>query len=459
MKRKYLGFLEEWLREQDRKPLVIRGARQVGKTWLVRYFASKQKRRLIELNFEKDPMLVTLFKSNDPKQILLNLGSLLGEDIHPHQCLLFLDEIQAVPELLAKLRWFAEDLPQLPVIAAGSLLEFVFEEHTFSMPVGRIGYMHMEPLSFEEFLVASKQESLLSYLKAFQWDTEIPEVFHERLMSFFKEYIVVGGMPAAVASWVHDRSLSKVSKIHRNLITAYRDDFAKYCGRIDKERLDEILLAIPKFLSEKFIYSKVNPGVRSEIIKQAFDLLCKARICHRVTSAHANGIPIGAELDKKFFKAIFLDVGLCSAALNLTLDQIATTDEIILINSGGIAEQVAGQLLRTISLPYVEPELYYWLREGINSAEIDYVIQQGSRIIPIEVKAGSTGSLKSLHLFMGLKKLSTALRINSDLPSQTDVQIKDHEGNDIKYTLLSIPFYLLGQVHRLIGEQSQEQRS
>jgi predicted AAA+ superfamily ATPase len=214
--------------------------------------------------------------------------------------------------------------------------------------------------------------------------------------------------------------------------------------------LDEILLVIPKFLSEKFFYSKVNPNIRSEIIKQAFDLLCKARICHRVTSAHANGIPIGAELDKKFFKAIFLDVGLCSAALGLTLDQITNLNEIILINSGKIAEQVAGQLLRTISLPYIEPELYYWLREGINSAEIDYIIQHGSRLIPIEVKAGSTGSLKSLHLFMGLKKLPTALRVNSDFPSQTEVQVKDQDGSDIKYTLLSIPFYLLGQIHRLI---------
>jgi predicted AAA+ superfamily ATPase len=450
MKRKYFVFLQEWLRAHDRKPLVIRGARQVGKTWLVRYFAEQQNRRLIELNFEKEPHLASFFQSNDPKEILLNLGSLRDEVIDPNQCLLFLDEIQAVPELLPKLRWFAEDLPELPVIAAGSLLEFVLEEHTFSMPVGRIGYMYMEPLSFEEFLVASKREPLLSHLEAFQWSTKIPKALHEKALSLFKEYIVIGGMPAAVASWVAERSLLKVNQIHRDLITTYRDDFAKYCGRIDKERLDEILLAIPKFLGEKFIYSKVNPNIRSELIKQAFDLLCKARVCHRVTSAHANGVPIGAELDKKFFKAIFLDVGLCSAALDLTLDQITTTDEIILINSGGIAEQVSGQLLRTISLPYIEPELYYWLREGKNSAEIDYIIQHGSRLIPIEVKACSTGSLKSLHLFMGLKKLSTALRINSDFPTQTDVQVKDQDGNDVKYTLLSIPFYLLGQIHRLI---------
>jgi len=450
MKRKYFGFLQEWLKAEDRQPLVIRGARQVGKTWLVRHFAQEQNKRLIELNFEKEPQLATFFKSNNPKEILLNLGSFFGEVIHPHQCLLFLDEIQAVPELLAKLRWFAEDLPELPVIAAGSLLEFVLERHTFSMPVGRIGYMHMEPLSFEEFLVASSQKGLLDYLEAFQWNTEIPEALHERLMSLFKEYIIIGGMPAAVATWVIDRSLPKVNQVHRNLITTYRDDFAKYSGRIDKERLDEVLIAIPKFLGEKFIYSKVNPDVRYAMIKQAFDLLCKARICNRVTSSHANGIPLGAGLDKKFFKAIFLDVGLCSAALDLKLEQIAAIDEITLINSGGIAEQVVGQLLRTVFLLYAEPELYYWLREGKNSAEIDYIIQHGSALIPIEVKAGSTGSLKSLHLFMGSKKFQTALRINSDYPSQTDVQVKDQTGNSVQYNLLSIPFYLLGQVHRLL---------
>lgn len=450
MKRKYLRFLQEWLRTRNRQPLVIRGARQVGKTWLVRYFAQEQKKRLIELNFEKEPQLVTFFKSNDPKQILLNLGSYFNEEIHPNECILFLDEIQAVPELLAKMRWFAEDLSELPVIAAGSLLEFVLEEHTFSMPVGRIGYMYMEPLSFEEFLIANNQKTLCDYLEAFHWNIEIPKALHEKLMSFFKEYIVIGGMPAAVASWITDRSLPKINQIHRNLITTYRDDFAKYGGRIAKERLDEILMAIPKFLGKKFIYSKVNPDIRSAAIKQAFDLLSTARICHPVISAHANGIPLGAELDKKFFKAIFLDIGLCSAALGLTLDQISTLDEIAFINSGGIAEQAVGQLLRTINQPYIEPALYYWLREGKNSAEIDYIIQQGSRLIPIEVKAGSTGTLKSLHLFMGLKKLSTALRINSNPPSQTNVQIKDQEGNSVQYTLLSIPFYLIGQIQRLV---------
>lgn len=451
MERKSLHFLQEWLKDKNRQPLVIRGARQVGKTWLVRHFAKLQKRHLIELNFEKDPQFATIFNSNDPKQILLNLESLFGERIQLNHSLLFLDEIQAEPVILAKLRWFYEEIPELPVIAAGSLLEFALEKHTFSMPVGRIAYMYLEPMSFEEFLVASKQDLLLSYLESFHWGHEIPLALHEKFLILFKEYIIVGGMPQAVASWIESRSLSKVSQIHRNLITTFRDDFSKYTTRIDRERLDEVLTSVPRYLGEKFVYSRVNPNVRSETIKQAFELLCKARICHRVISSHANGIPIGAGLDKKFFKAIFLDVGLCSAILGLTLNDITNVNEIALINSGGVAEQIVGQLLRTIDFPYVDPEVYYWLRVGKNSAEVDYIKQVGSTLFPIEVKAGSTGSLKSLHLFMQLKKLSHAVRINSDLSCQTQIQIKDPDGNEIKYTLLSIPFYLIGQINRLIS--------
>lgn len=452
MKRVALSFLHHWLTSAQRKPLVIRGARQVGKTWLVRHFAEMQQISLFELNFEKNPHLITLFESNEPRQILLALSAHFSQTLDPKKSLLFLDEVQAVPEILAKLRWFAEDLPELPVITAGSLLEFVLARHSFSMPVGRIQYMHLEPLSFEEFLLAKGKQMLVDYLSAYQGNTVIPRAIHDQLMTDFKEYLIIGGMPAAVVSWTHESSLNQIDQIHHDLMATYRDDFAKYRGRLAIERLDEVMMAVPKFLGEKFIYSRVNPAVQIPSIKHSLELLCQARICHRVLGCAANGVPLMAELLDRYLKVIFLDIGLCSAALGLALDQLFPIDEISLINKGAIAEQVVGQLLRTINPFYAEPSLTYWHREEKGSnAEIDYVIQHGNKVIPIEVKAGTTGSLKSLHLFMGLKGLSLAVRVNSDLPSKVEVQTKDRLGKTIQYRLISLPFYLLGQLHRLIG--------
>ena len=451
MDRSAINYLKNWLISTDRKPLVIRGARQVGKTWLVRHFAQLSGKQLIEINFEKQPSYASLFDSNEPKHILQNLSTLHHETVDPDNCFLFLDEIQTVPALFSKLRWFAEDLPQLPVIAAGSLLEFLLTEHSFSMPVGRISYMHLEPLSFEEFLLANHKKTLYDYLLTYDINHPMPIAVHEQMTAFFKEYLLVGGLPAAVMSWTTERSLNKISQIQHDLITTYRDDFNKYKGRIAIERLDEVLMAVPKMLGQKFVFSRVNPSIQPDTMKQVLNLLGKARICHRVFASTANGVPLKAEIKEKYFKEIFLDTGLCSMILGLNLNQINAASEITLINQGGMAEQVVGQLLRTINPPYQEPELYYWLREEKgSSAEIDYVIQHGNKVIPVEVKAGSTGTLKSLHLYMGLKKFSLAIRINSDLPSKTIVDVKDREKNKIQYTLISIPFYLVGQIHRLL---------
>ncbi len=451
MNRTVTSDLQNWLISIDRKPLVIRGARQVGKTWLVRHLAEKNQKQIVELNFEKQPQLASLFSATDVNKILIALGVVINQKIDPNECILFLDEIQAAPQLFSKLRWFAEELPKLPVIAAGSLLEFVLEEHTFSMPVGRISYMHLEPLSFEEFVLANDKVQLYEYLKNYQWKIDTPTLVHEQMMRLFKEYLLIGGMPGVVSNWITENSLKRVHQIQSDLLATYRDDFSKYRGRISIEKLDETVMAIPRMLGEKFVYSHVNSEVTAKTIKNILELLSKARLCHRVSATLANGIPLAAELRDKYFKEIFLDTGLCCAALGLNLNQINTENELIMINNGGIAEQVAGQLLRTINPPYLEPSLYYWLREEKDSnAEVDYIIQHGNQVVPVEIKAGSTGGLKSLHLFMGLKKLPIAVRINSDYPRKTQVKVKDPSGQLVQYKLLSIPFYLIGQIHRLL---------
>jgi predicted AAA+ superfamily ATPase len=452
MHRTALSFLEKWLSSDNRKPLVIRGARQVGKTWLVRHFAKMQGKKLIEINLEKYPKLAASFSSNEPAVVLQRLRADLETSIDPENCILFIDEIQAAPELFPKLRWFAEDMAQLPIIAAGSLLEFLLGKQEFSMPVGRISYMYLEPLSFEEYLLAQDRNALVTQIKEFRWSNGISDFTHENLQSLFKEYIIIGGMPAAVNAWNSTRSFSDVSQVHNDILHTYRDDFGKYSGRIPPQRLQEVITAVPRCLGQKFVYNSVNQNERIPIIKGALELLCQAKVCHQITASSANGVPLAAELLKSYLKVILLDVGLSSADLGLSLSDIQLVEELDLINKGGIAEQVVGQLLRTIGPIYQEPALYYWINsEKSSSAEIDYLIQHGSKVVPVEVKAGKSGKLKSLHIFMRLKELSSAVRINSNPPQLSEVSVKDTQGYPVNYKLLSIPFYLIGELHRLLN--------
>ncbi|NGX60031.1 MAG: hypothetical protein KR126chlam3_01193 [Chlamydiae bacterium] len=456
MKRDLTHFLQDWLNSSARKPLVIRGARQVGKTWLIRNLAESTHKQLIELNFEKRPDLESLFSSNEPKEIVVNIAAFFGRAIEPTNTILFLDEIQAAPHLLAKLRWFAEEMPQLPIVAAGSLLDFALADHEFSMPVGRIGYMYLEPLSFEEFLEAVEHPELRTYLSTYHLSRKIPIAIHKQLIAIVKEYLVIGGMPAAVSSWVTKKNLEVVNQVHFDLLATYREDFAKYRGRLTTNRLEDILTSIPRQLGKKFVYSHANPEVNTPPLRQALDLLDKARVCHRVFATSANGLPLNAEIKEKFFKAILLDCGLVSAKLGLSLHQLSSVSELTLINSGGLAEQLVGQQIRTLFPPFVPPSLNYWQRTEIGAnAEVDYVIQHKNQIVPVEVKAGSTGTLKSLHQFMESKERNLAVRINSDYPTFGFIRLKTTTGSTVEYSLLSVPFYLIGQLHRLLTEVTE----
>jgi len=457
MKRDHSSFLVDWFNSNARKPLVIRGARQVGKTWLIRDLAESMQRKLIELNFEKRPDLESLFSSNEPKEIIVNIAASQGA-IEPSNAILFLDEIQAAPHLLAKLRWFAEEMPELAVVAAGSLLDFALTDHEFSMPVGRISYMYLEPLSFEEFLQATGRQGLRRYLQTYHLNKEIPAALHRELIAAVKEYLVIGGMPAAVLSWANDKNLKIINQIHFDLLATYREDFAKYQGRLTINRLEDVLASIPRQLGKKFVYSRANPEVNTPPLKQALDLMLKARVCHQVLATSANGLPLNAEIKEKFFKVILLDCGLISAELGLSLHQLNSVTELTLVNNGGIAEQFVGQQLRTLFPPFAPPSLNYWQRTETNTnAEIDYVIQHRNLIVPVEVKAGKTGTLKSLHQFMQRKRRSLAVRINSDYPTLGPVRVKISEGPTLEYTLLSLPFYLIGQLHRLIEVVENQQ--
>lgn len=451
MQRTILKTLMQWYRSYDRKPLIIRGARQVGKTWLARTLAKQAQLQLVELNFERDPQLASLFDSNDPKQTIRHIEMALNITIDAKRSLLFLDEIQTVPALLSKLRWFAEELPALPIVAAGSLLEFALGDQIFSMPVGRIAYLYVEPLSFIEFLLADGKQTLAKLIPSFLLSDTLPTLVHEQLMQAFNLYLLIGGLPAAVKTWQQTHDINQVSQIHHNLLSTYRDDFHKYTKHLNTDYLDSVLAKIPTMLGGKFVYQRILPDEDTRPIKRARELLTRARLCHTVYLSDANGIPLGAQKKDKNHKVILLDVGLSIALLGLNLSAFQLEKTHHLINQGGLCEQVTGQMLRTLAPSYVDPTLYYWIREKKGaSAEIDYVVQHNCSIVPIEVKSGKTGTLKSLHLFMHLKKLKYAIRINADLPSITPVNTRLHNGDTVTYTLLSLPFYMVSEIHRLL---------
>lgn len=449
MERTALNDLKQWLQSSSRMPLVVRGARQVGKTWLVRELARSSNLKLIEINFELHPDKKALFEVNEPQQVLSALEINLGQSIDAHQSLLFLDEIQAFPEMLAKLRWFKEIMPELPVVVAGSLLEFVLDEHSFAMPVGRISYYHLEPLSFEEFLHA-QNPPLLALLQNYQWEL-LPNHIHQQALDHLKTYTLIGGLPAAVSSWLTDASWVTVQRIHHDILTTYRDDFARYKGRYDMALFDDTFNYVSANIGNKIVYSHINQHAQVAALTQIMNLLTKARIIHTVQASAGNGIPLGAEINSKHKKAIMLDTGLANSMLGINAQDFISDESLATIHKGAIAEQLVGQLLRTIEPSYVEPTLYYWLRNAPGSnAEVDYLIQHGSHIIPIEVKAGTRGSMQSLHRLMKLKGYMRAVRFSTNPPSQMQVNTQLSSGENVQYELLTLPIYMVGQLKRLL---------
>jgi uncharacterized protein len=452
MNRTNLDVLKRWMQEVNRKPLVLRGARQVGKTWLIRELAKQLDLRLVEVNFERAGSEVTgIFRSKDPRAVVRSLELMVGHSIDPSNTLLFLDEIQAMPEVLANLRWFAEELSALPVIAAGSLLDFVLADHAFSMPVGRITYLHLEPMTFEEFLQAAGEEELLKEVSQWTPDLDWPEVAHARLSERYRDFMIVGGMPGVVQRWFAGGSLLECAQLQQSLLGTYRDDFSKYSRRLPVERIGRVMESIPRMLGQTFKYSRVADGERATAIREALELLCRARLATRVQTSTGMGLPLGGDIRERVFKVIFLDSGLVCAALGLTLQRVTDLAGLVLVNEGGLAEQSVGQVLRAALPHFAERTLYFWSSDRKGAAsEVDYLIQHGSRIVPVEVKAGTTGTLKALHHFMAMRDLKLAVRVNADRPSLTKVDIKTTEGAPVQYRLMSIPFYLAGQVHRLL---------
>jgi predicted AAA+ superfamily ATPase len=439
MQRTLLRWLVHWMKDSRRTPLILRGARQVGKSYLVQEFGRNHFRNCIEVNLELEPQLGGCFARLDAKAICSELELLFGQSIIDDETLLFIDEIQANPQALAALRVFKEQRPGLHVIAAGSLLEFALQDlEDFSFPVGRVSFAYLQPMSFAEFLLATGQERLLESLEKVEVDSPTPAVVHERLLQVVRHYVLVGGMPEAVDAFRETGSFLEAAKIHRRLSQAFVADFAKYGRRYDIRRLQTLFSAAPRLVGEHFKYSKVDRDSKARDLKQPLLDLERAGLIRIVQATHATGIPLGSEVQDKSFKIQFVDIGLMLSAMGVRLD-VPNIEEFLFAGEGGLAEQLVGGELVASASADERPELYFWERQKRGSeAEVDFVIPVRGQIVPIEVKAGTTGSLRSLRLFMKERGLSLGVRV-----SQHPLSFQDG--------ILSVPFYLVHQLRRIVA--------
>jgi predicted AAA+ superfamily ATPase len=444
--RDVLQQFQAWLRAPDRKPLIVRGARQVGKSHSVREFGKLQFKNICEVNFEKDRQVRAVFSNLDPEKIISQLSLYYNQPIDLHDTLLFLDEIQDCPDALLALRYFYEKQPQRAVIAAGSLLDLeLARDKELSFPVGRVEYLFLHPVSFSEFLDYTGNQRYREFIAQMELSQEVPPLVHQKLLELFGTYIVTGGMPAVIRQYVEAPTSLRFKAVQADILRSYKDDFKKYRSRIDYERLEQIFDTLARICGRRFKYTECGADFSQQTVRKALTLFAQAKLITHVHASHANGLPLGAELDTREHKIIFLDVGLLSALLGAN-STAASHWNIDLVNSGTIGEQIVGQeflaytqhLISPVDTGAVlEPALYFWRRDKIGgSAEVDYLVLIRGTVIPVEVKAGTTGKLRSLRSFIEARRAPYGIRISQHPLSYTD-------------QVLSVPYYAISQLSRI----------
>lgn len=396
MKRLIDWHLETWKKEEKRKPLLLKGARQIGKTYAVRELGKKFA-SFVEINFELVPEAKTIFEKDlVPERIIWELGLLAQTKIIPGETLLFLDEIQMAPQAILALRYFYEMMPKLHVVAAGSLLDFVLEK--VGMPVGRISMLYVYPLSFMEFLSATGHSS---FAAAIMQQLSFSDIIHDKLLDLLGQYLAIGGMPEAVSAWIQTKDPRAAYEAQKGLVETYRLDFPKYAKKHQLSYLDVLFNQIPHFIGGQFKYSSVHGEYKKRELAPCIDLLRRANVLHCVTHSAGNGVPLGAEVNLERFKMIFLDVGLSQALLGLDLAAWFLNPDKDLVNRGNIVEAFVGQELLVYGSPKWKNDLYFWKRESKGAlAEVDYLLDENGVVVPIEVKSGHGSTLRSMHQFL-----------------------------------------------------------
>jgi predicted AAA+ superfamily ATPase len=433
--------LELWHKSANHKPLLIRGARQVGKSTAVRQLG-KSFTHFLEINLEKQPDLHQFFPDNiNVKQTCQMLSVTTGVPIVPGKTLLFIDEIQSCQNAIRALRYFREDFPELHVIAAGSLLEFALEDLP-SFAVGRIRSFYLYPFSFDDFLSAQGLDALIQFKKdSVSNGTPLPEPIHKQLVEQLRTFYLVGGMPEAVSTWISSQSFLDCKHVHSDILDTYQQDFSKYKKRVSPDLLRQVLRSVVLQAGTKFVFAQASREVPAASVKECLRLLTLAGLITPVKHTAANGVPLGAEENEKYIKYLFLDLGLMQTLLGLPAEDILLASEMDFVNKGAASEMFVGlELLKAYDC-FVKAELFYWQNtdKGTQS-EIDYLTVIGGKIIPIEVKANTQGKMQSLHLFM--EKHGSAYGIRTSLEN---ISSYTHNNHLIKV----IPIYALSALRNI----------
>lgn len=442
MQRKIDQELLKWKNSPRRVPLLVRGGRQVGKTYAIEAFGKTHFHTTVTINFERNRRYLSIFDPSldlSPLKIVRAIEELSQTAIHPGETLLFFDEIQACPRAIMALRYFKEEMPNLHVIGAGSLLEFSLKGENFSFPVGRVEFQYMYPLSFHEFLAASQETVSLHRLGEISLDHPPSASLHAHLLSKVRDYFRIGGMPAALASFLKNGLSLEAAEIQQMILDSYRSDFGKYASAAQQKYLEMCFDRAPLLVGSRVKYSKIASEAQARDLKGALHLLETAGLIHSVHATEASGLPLVSTIQEKKLKLIFLDIGLLQQYLYID-PQLLNKEDLLQVNAGALAEQFVGQELLVNTPSYRKESLFFWEREKRGSeAEVDYVIHYRTHIIPIEVKAGTSGKRRSLRIFMEEKGAPLGIHI-----SQNPLSFQNR--------VLSLPLYLLADLPKLLDE-------
>lgn len=432
MKRTLIHELLVWKEKENRKPLILKGVRQCGKTYLLKDFGNRYYDNVAYFNFEETDSLISVFeKDYDTKRIILELELFLGKSIKPGSTLIILDEIQECGRALTAMKYFCENAPEYHIVCAGSLLGIALQQQ-LSFPVGKVDFLTLYPMSFSEFLRACGSETLADYVNTFRKGDTVPEPIGDKLTTFLRQYYITGGMPEVVSTWQKTNNIEEVERVQQNIINSYELDFAKHAPTKDFPKLTAIWRSIPEQLAKentKFIFSHVKKGWRSKDLEEALEWLIAAGLVYKVCKIEKPFIPLSSYADDTSFKLYMADIGILRKLSKLPYEVILDATPNYKEFKGSLAENyVLCELVKS-----VDETLYYW--SSGNTAEVDFILQSGSEIVPVEVKSERNVKARSLAEYR--KKYTPKYSVKTSMKNETN-------GEEV----LNIPLYLISALER-----------